>query len=202
MRYINIILSLFWLFFPGIVWYNFIGKEVLSTMTWEMIITLVAAAISLIGSIIISSYKESKQIRDSKDEILKNQWDDKDKILDNQRGIEKSLAASSQRAREKLSDEHREILEKQRDITSYILSESDKRKMREDLFSQSQKDTQRKVEEINDFLNDWQRLAVENAELKAEIRVLTQENSALRAENTALKQEHEERHGNEELFER
>ena len=202
MRYINIILSLFWLVFPVIVWYNFIGKEVLSTMTWEMIITLVAAAISLIGSIIISSYKESKQIRDSKDEILKNQWDDKDKILDNQRGIEKSLAASSQRAREKLSDEHREILEKQRDITSYILSESDKRKMREDLFSQSQKDTQRKVEEINDFLNDWQRLAVENAELKAEIRVLTQENSALRAENTALKQEHEERHGNEELFER
>lgn len=202
MRYINIILSLFWLVFPVIVWYNFIGKEVLSTMTWEMIITLVAAAISLIGSIIISSYKERKQIRDSKDEILKNQWDDKDKILDNQRGIEKSLAASSQRAREKLSDEHREILEKQRDITSYILSESDKRKMREDLFSQSQKDTQRKVEEINDFLNDWQRLAVENAELKAEIRVLTQENSALRAENTALKQEHEERHGNEELFER
>lgn len=152
-------------------------------MTWEMIVTLVVAILGLIGSIIVCSYKERKSTGDAKDIILDKQ-SQKHEHLSLQHSELKELI------NEKCNTINHTLSNNQNKIIELMNIEAAKKEAAERTFNCEQKDIKRKVEEINDFLNDWQRLVVKCAELQSE-------NNQLKAENLQLRRELDNTYSNE-----
>lgn len=78
-----------------------------------------------------------------------------------------------------LTGQHKDIMENLKMIMDFIASKSNDEKLRFAKFTAKQKDTKKKVEEISDFLKDWERLNSEVSELRVRLAEKEAENKIL-----------------------
>ena len=135
---------------------------------WTIVGTILGALIGFIATIIASTKSGNSKLIEFKDVLSKEHSESK-----------LTLSKEHSDLKSSLSSEHKDIL------FALKMKETEER-LRLEFFSEKQKDTKKKVEEIADFLQDWEKLIVENNEQSKEIRNLKEKISELTAENSRL----------------
>lgn len=133
-------------------------------MDWAQITTILVAVITLIGVIIGGRISANKNLRDVKDVMLDAIRDRTERIVDKATDNYKE----SNNLHQRLTSEHAQIL-------NTLVNDKREQDTKLISFSEKQKDTKQKVEEISDFLKDWERLIDENSRLRVQVEVLTRQ---------------------------